>query len=429
MKKMALICQLLFFLRDEHLKELGLLLGEKIRLNQVLEHMRKVEVIRQASSGVIRNTKFIKGDLVEHLRVDLIRRGKVVGVHAHDNVGIYYTVEISKDFELQSEEKNLEAPGVWEKFLREKDIIPVYQEAEKEDTTQNAQPEVFEQETSDTGDDSLKNVEAEAEQHPLEDSVPMEEAPLEDVETHEPVAESIEEVAPIEDLSYSHDNLEEAHDHAYTDAHPVFVGMSRYSTRFEEPIVLESEPLKADEGENAFAPPLPVSRRLGSRTVSGLDDETSGMRAPPPPIPRQSESPIDEELETYHTDDALGTIELQPIEEMMPEHHDELDETNLHAETGTEYPIESSHDVLVEHPVEEVYDIQLEHSAEIESEHDEKELFEHAVEEHHDIHEETLLEESTEQEFDENHKELTTEHLKEVPVEESHETVHEHHKG
>lgn len=131
-----------FFLKDEDMEELGLKTGERIRLQLVLDYMRHVKVEMAVDSlAKMRTTRFIKGDQVEHLKEseNLIRKGKIVGVHADDAAsGVYYTVALDSErgYELQSAERKLEFPGVWEKVLRDQGIEPIFTEPgmEEEET-------------------------------------------------------------------------------------------------------------------------------------------------------------------------------------------------------------------------------------------------------------------------------------------------------
>ncbi|KAH9249437.1 hypothetical protein BASA81_012799 [Batrachochytrium salamandrivorans] len=131
-----------FFLKDEDLEELGLKTGERIRLQLVLDYMRHIKVEMAVDSlAKMRTTRFIKGDQVEHLKEseNLIRKGKIVGVHADDAAsGVYYTVALDSErgYELQSAERKLEFPGVWETILRDQGIEPIFTEPgmEEEET-------------------------------------------------------------------------------------------------------------------------------------------------------------------------------------------------------------------------------------------------------------------------------------------------------
>ena len=117
-----------------------------------------------------RTTKFIRGDVVEHYREsdNLIRRGKVIAVHNDDPAnGVYYTIVLDgadAGHELQSAERKLEAPGVWQKMLSEKGISPTYsagdnagaeiaQEASSESPSQAASSTSLAQDA--TNDDDL----------------------------------------------------------------------------------------------------------------------------------------------------------------------------------------------------------------------------------------------------------------------------------
>lgn len=71
---------------------------------------------------VERLSKFIKGDRVEHFREadQLIRKGKIVGVHLDPHAETYYTMALDDGNELQCVENKLQFNGGWEAKLEEK---------------------------------------------------------------------------------------------------------------------------------------------------------------------------------------------------------------------------------------------------------------------------------------------------------------------
>ncbi|KAH9261501.1 hypothetical protein BASA81_000157 [Batrachochytrium salamandrivorans] len=69
-----------------------------------------------------RLSKFVKGDRVEHFREadQLIRKGKIVGVHLDPHAETYYTMALDDGNELQCVENKLQFNGGWETKLEEK---------------------------------------------------------------------------------------------------------------------------------------------------------------------------------------------------------------------------------------------------------------------------------------------------------------------
>lgn len=81
------------------------------------------EQVKRPSSVPPKLSKYIKGDKVEHYREadQLIRKGKVVGVHLDDpESGPYYTMAMDDGNELQCLENKLEYVGGWEAKIEAK---------------------------------------------------------------------------------------------------------------------------------------------------------------------------------------------------------------------------------------------------------------------------------------------------------------------
>jgi len=117
----------IFFVTEVDLQGLGLTIGNRIRLLQVLRCMRRVpvELAGAAATAVPRRTKFIKDDIVERMKkIDdgdgeikyLVQVGKIVAVHEGDPEGVYYTVDIN-DNEAQCSEDKLAFRGYWKPLL------------------------------------------------------------------------------------------------------------------------------------------------------------------------------------------------------------------------------------------------------------------------------------------------------------------------
>jgi hypothetical protein len=329
-----------FFLKDSDMSELGMVLGERIRLTQVLECMRKIEVIKKAgdeAGGVqARNTKFIKGDIVEHLKEseNLIRKGKIVGVHADDiAAGVYYTVALENEggYEVQSAERKLEFPGIWEKVLRDKGIEPIFkepggdedynnQQASEEQIADQQQEEHIETEPTTTEGNTLEEstlVEGEQTVDEIQEAVIEEHTEYEaaDISRSESavsqgtsaVSEGEEDDAegytgrappplppafgdavnqtPNETVAEEEqveipEQQEQAQFSSAHEEYPMYVGMSRYSTNYSQPQPETHENDDRKESEISLVQTVELEE-MG-------EDEPSGMAIPPPPAPNQS---------------------------------------------------------------------------------------------------------------------------------------------